>query len=121
MSADCSEPVPAPSPAAGRMRRSRKRWREAKQRHASGIRDVQVALQATEIDLLVQTGFLDEKNRDDPEALRSAIRGLIYWAMQDSALIDAYELVPCPDCGGQGTAHCCDGICEQPAVEVLNE
>ena len=34
---------------------------------------------------------------------------------------DAYELVPCPDCGGQGIAHCCDGICEQPAVEVLNE
>jgi hypothetical protein len=23
-------------------------------------------------------------------------------------------LVPCPDCGGQGIAHCCDGICEQP-------
>jgi hypothetical protein len=24
------------------------------------------------------------------------------------------EFVPCPDCGGQGIAHCCDGICEQP-------
>jgi hypothetical protein len=23
-------------------------------------------------------------------------------------------LVPCPDCGGQGIAHCCDGICAQP-------
>jgi hypothetical protein len=27
---------------------------------------------------------------------------------------DACDLVPCPDCGGQGIAHCCDGICEQP-------
>lgn len=23
-------------------------------------------------------------------------------------------LIPCPDCGGTGVAHCCDGICEQP-------
>ena len=23
------------------------------------------------------------------------------------------EMIPCPDCGGQGIAHCCDGICEQ--------
>lgn len=20
----------------------------------------------------------------------------------------------CPDCGGSGVAHCCDGLCEQP-------
>jgi hypothetical protein len=25
-------------------------------------------------------------------------------------------LIPCPDCGGSGIAHCCDGICEQPAA-----
>jgi len=24
------------------------------------------------------------------------------------------DMVPCPDCGGQGIGHCCDGICEQP-------
>jgi len=24
------------------------------------------------------------------------------------------QLIPCPDCGGSGIAHCCDGICEQP-------
>ena len=23
-------------------------------------------------------------------------------------------MIPCPDCGGTGIAHCCDGICEQP-------
>jgi hypothetical protein len=27
---------------------------------------------------------------------------------------EQYDLIPCPDCGGQGIAHCCDGICEQP-------
>ena len=25
------------------------------------------------------------------------------------------EMIPCPECGGQGIAHCCDGICEQPS------
>jgi hypothetical protein len=25
------------------------------------------------------------------------------------------QLIPCPECGGSGIAHCCDGICEQPA------
>ena len=25
-------------------------------------------------------------------------------------------MIPCPDCGGSGIAHCCDGICEQPAA-----
>jgi hypothetical protein len=34
---------------------------------------------------------------------------------------DHCELIPCPDCGGQGIAHCCDGICEQPDIEPLNE
>jgi hypothetical protein len=26
------------------------------------------------------------------------------------------DMIPCPDCGGQGVAHCCDGICEQPVA-----
>ena len=25
-------------------------------------------------------------------------------------------VIPCPDCGGSGIAHCCDGICEQPTA-----
>jgi hypothetical protein len=29
------------------------------------------------------------------------------------------DMIPCPDCGGQGIAHCCDGICEQPESDVL--
>jgi hypothetical protein len=30
-------------------------------------------------------------------------------------------MIPCPDCGGQGIAHCCDGICEQPHPEAKKE
>jgi DnaJ-class molecular chaperone len=26
----------------------------------------------------------------------------------------ARVLVPCPECGGHGIAHCCDGVCTQP-------
>jgi hypothetical protein len=25
-------------------------------------------------------------------------------------------MIPCPDCGGSGIAHCCDGMCEQPGA-----
>ena len=24
------------------------------------------------------------------------------------------DFVPCPDCGGQAIAHCCEGLCAQP-------
>jgi hypothetical protein len=34
---------------------------------------------------------------------------------------DHYALIPCPDCGGHGIAHCCDGICEQPEIIGPNE
>jgi hypothetical protein len=27
---------------------------------------------------------------------------------------DGLDFVPCPDCGGQAVAHCCEGLCEQP-------
>jgi len=27
------------------------------------------------------------------------------------------DFIPCPECGGQGIAHCCDGICEQPVEQ----
>ena len=34
---------------------------------------------------------------------------------------DRCAMIPCPDCGGQGIAHCCDGACEQPNLELMNE
>ena len=30
-------------------------------------------------------------------------------------------MIPCPDCGGTGVAHCCDGICEQPGPMVRDD
>jgi hypothetical protein len=26
------------------------------------------------------------------------------------------EFIPCPECGGQAIAHCCEGLCEQPDI-----
>jgi hypothetical protein len=31
------------------------------------------------------------------------------------------SLIPCPDCGGSGIAHCCDGICEQPSTDQASD
>jgi hypothetical protein len=31
------------------------------------------------------------------------------------------DMIPCPDCGGTGVAHCCDGICAQPELVPLGE
>jgi hypothetical protein len=31
-----------------------------------------------------------------------------------AAQAGADDMIPCPECGGQGIAHCCDGVCEQP-------
>jgi hypothetical protein len=31
------------------------------------------------------------------------------------------DMIPCPDCGGTGIAHCCDGICEQPQLGPLGK
>jgi len=30
----------------------------------------------------------------------------------------AAEFIPCPDCGGQAIAHCCEGLCEQPEADA---
>ena len=74
MTLDTPDASPAPSPAAERMRRYRKRRREAKQRQADGMHYVQVALHATEADVLVQMRFLKEDDRHDPVLLQSASR-----------------------------------------------
>jgi hypothetical protein len=34
---------------------------------------------------------------------------------------DGGGMIPCPDCGGTGIAHCCDGICAQPDAAVTGE
>jgi hypothetical protein len=85
MTVDAADAVPAPSSAAERMRRYRKRRREAKQRQADGTHDVQVVLGVTEIEALVRMGFLREEDRHDPASLQVATQGLIYHVVEDPA------------------------------------
>jgi hypothetical protein len=28
------------------------------------------------------------------------------------------EVIPCPECGGSGVTHCCDGLREQPQTDT---
>jgi hypothetical protein len=86
MSADTTEPVPAPSSAAERMRRYRKRKREAIKFERAGIRHVQLLLDTTDVDALVRLGFLNEADRHDPESLQIAVTD-VYWVSQDATVI----------------------------------
>ena len=69
------------------MRRYRKRRREARRRQADGMHYVQVALHVTEVDVLVQMRFLKEEERHDPERLQGAVMGLMYWVLEDPAMV----------------------------------
>ena len=65
------------SPAAKRMRRYRKRRR-------SGMRYVRVSLHVTEIDGLIRLGRLQQEQREDAEALETAVLTLLYRALDDA-------------------------------------
>ena len=81
--ADEPEAASAPSTAAERMRRYRKRKREAIKFQRAGMQHVQVELHVTEVDALVQMRFLKEDDRHDPVLLQSASReaALSSWRM----------------------------------------
>ena len=57
------------SPAAERMRRHRARRRR-------GLRLVQVQLHEFEVDALIGSGWLEERSRDDPNAVVNALHRL---------------------------------------------
>jgi len=61
-----NDPGPPLSSAAERMRRHRERRRE-------GVRCVTIELRETEIDVLVQKGFLKTDARNDARAVREAL------------------------------------------------
>ncbi len=70
-------PARSPSPAAVRMRRHR-------ERHRKGIRQFQVQLHVTQIDILIDKGYLEHKERDDPAALQRAVDlfiGDAFWTL----------------------------------------
>jgi hypothetical protein len=54
------------SPSAARMRRHRQRKRE-------GMRSLQIELRETDVDALIESGFLDERSRDDANAIIRAL------------------------------------------------
>jgi hypothetical protein len=61
------------TPAAQRMRRYRKQRRQ-------GLRPVRILLDETDIDALIRMRLLKEGQRQDPEALQTAVLGLLYRA-----------------------------------------
>jgi hypothetical protein len=66
------------SPAAQRMRRYRKQQKQ-------GLRSVRILLDETDIDAFIRLGLLKEDQRQDEEALRTAVMTLVYRAEEDLA------------------------------------
>jgi hypothetical protein len=64
-------PSRSSSPAAQRMRHYRKQRRR-------GLRSVRILLDETDIDALIRMGLLKEDQRQDVEALQTAVLGLVY-------------------------------------------
>ena len=60
------------------MRRYRKQRRQ-------GLRYVRIALHVTDIDALIRMRLLKEDQRQDVEALQTAVLGLVYRAQEDVA------------------------------------
>ena len=66
------------SPAAQRMRRYRKQQKQ-------GLRSVRILLDETDVDAFIRLGLLKEDQRQDEEALRTAVMTLVYRAEEDLA------------------------------------
>jgi hypothetical protein len=73
-----SPPSRSSSPAAQRMRNYRKQRRQ-------GLRSVRILLDETDIDALIRMRLLKEDQRQDVEALQTAVLGLVYRAEEDLA------------------------------------
>ena len=77
MSTDPGQRARSTSPAAKRMRRYRKRRR-------SGIRCVRISLDVTDIDDLIRLGHLQQEQREDAEALQTAVLTLVYRVLDEA-------------------------------------
>ena len=73
-----SPPSRSSSPAAQRMRRYRKQRRQ-------GLRSVRILLDETDIDALIRMRLLKEDQRQEVEALQTAVLGLVYRVQEDVA------------------------------------
>jgi hypothetical protein len=63
--------------AAERMRLYRKRRRQ-------GLQYVRIPLHVTEVDRFIRMGLLRKEQRQDPEAVQTAVVSLIYRALEDA-------------------------------------
>ena len=70
--------TPSPTPAAVRMRRYRKERRQ-------GLRWLRIPLDVTDINAFIRLGLLKEDQRQDEEALRTAVMSLVYRAQDGLA------------------------------------
>ena len=77
MSTDPAQRARSTSPAAERMRRYRKGRR-------SGMRCVRISLHVTEIDDLIRLGHLQREQRENAEALQTAVLSLVYRALDEA-------------------------------------
>jgi hypothetical protein len=64
-------------PAINTPSRSAERMREHRKRSRKGIRYVSIQLHRTEIDALVQKGYLPDKDRSDLKSLRCAVEACV--------------------------------------------
>jgi hypothetical protein len=71
-------PSRSSSPAAQRMRRYRKQQKQ-------GLRSVRILLDEMDIDAFIRLRLLKEDQRQDEEALRTAVMTLVYRAEEDLA------------------------------------
>jgi len=71
-------PTRSSSAGAQRMRQYRKRRRR-------GLRSVRILLDETDIDALIRMKLLKEHQRQDAEALQTAVTGLVYRVQEDLA------------------------------------
>ena len=91
-------PTRSSSPAAQRMRRYRKqqrqglrstpaavRMRRYRKERRLGLRWLRIPLDVTDIDAFIRLGLLKEDQRQDEEALRTAVMTLVYRAEDDLA------------------------------------
>jgi hypothetical protein len=64
-------------PAINTPSRSAERMRQHRKRSRMGIRYVNIQLHSTEIDALVQKGYLPEKDRSDLNSLKCAVEAFV--------------------------------------------
>ena len=57
------------------------RMRVYRTRRQNGLRCVRILLHETEVDLLIEKGFLKRERRRDPKAVQDAIGGFICYAL----------------------------------------